>query len=219
VTWYVLAEIVRRLSGVELADYLRDNVFTPCGMSNTFVSMTPAEQAANADRRAVTQATDSGTPVDLGTETSAALSMPRPSGSVRGPARELGRFYETMLSHGRGRFSGPVLSRQTVEAMTARHRVNTPDKTFGGALLDWGLGFMVNSAHYGNPDAPYQFGPHASPRTFGHSGNQSSVGFADPEAGLAAAVVFNGLAGETAHQPRVRRVLGLIYEELGLAAG
>jgi CubicO group peptidase (beta-lactamase class C family) len=213
VTWYVLAEVVQRVGGEPLPAYLRERVFAPCGMTSTFVSMTPAEQSAHADRLAATQQTDSGAPADLGTETPAALAMPRPSGSVRGAARELGRFYEMMLARGRG-----MISSQTVDAMTARHRVNTRDKTFG-AILDWGLGFMINSAHYGNADAPYQFGPHASTRAFGHSGNQSSVGFADPEHGLAVALVFNGLAGEAAHQPRVRRALGLIYEELGLAAG
>ena len=56
---------------------------------------------------------------------------------MRGPARELGWFYETMLRRGRG-----ILSPQAVEAMTARHRVNTLDKTFG-AIIDWGLGFMI----------------------------------------------------------------------------
>jgi CubicO group peptidase (beta-lactamase class C family) len=211
VTWYVLAEIVRRLSGEPFVEYLHSRVLRPLGMANAFVAMTPDEQAATADRLAITQVTEGGSARELGTETPAALAMPRPSGSVRGPARELGRFYEAMLARGRG-----VISSQSVDAMTARHRVNMPDKTFG-ALIDWGLGFIINSAHYGRDDAPYQYGPHASPRAFGHSGNQSSAAFADPEHGLAVAVVFNGLPGEKPHQPRMRRVLELIYEELGLS--
>jgi CubicO group peptidase (beta-lactamase class C family) len=211
VTWFILGDVVQRLSGRPLASYLRENVFARCGMDNTYLAMTPAEQSENAGRLAITQVTGKGAPTDLGFETPTALASPRPSGSVRGPARELGKFYEAMLARGRG-----LISSQTVEAMTARHRVNARDRTFA-ALLDWGLGFMVNSARYGNADAPYQFGPHASPRAFGHSGNQSSVGLADPERGLAVAVVFNGLPGEKEHQPRMRRVLALIYEELGLA--
>ena len=136
---------------------------------------------------------------------------------MRGPIRELGRFYETMLARGQCAATGErVLLPQTVEAMTARHRANTPDKTFG-AIIDWGLGFMINSAIYGNMDAPYQYGPHASPRTFGHSGNQSSVGMADPEHGLVVAIMFNGMAGEARHQPRMRETLAAVYEDLGLA--
>src|SRR5258706_14931212 len=116
-----------------------------------------------------------------------------------------------MLRRGRG-----ILSPQAVEAMTARHRVNTLDKTFG-AVIDWGLGFMINSAIYGKAETPYQFGPWASPRTFGHSGNQSSVGFADPENGLAAVVMFNGMAGEGKNQGRMREELTAIYEDIQLA--
>jgi CubicO group peptidase (beta-lactamase class C family) len=211
VTWYLLAELVRRLGGQELQAYLRDRVFLPCGMEHTFVAMTPAEQATYAGRIAITQQTERGEPRDYGTDTPQALAMPRPSGSVRGPARELGRFYETLLRRGKG-----ILSPQAVEAMTARHRVHTHDKTFN-AIIDWGLGFMINSTVYGNERTPYQFGPYASPRTFGHSGNQSSAGFADPENALAVAVVFNGLPGEARHQERIRRTLTAVYEDLGLA--
>lgn len=211
ISWYVLAEIVQRVSGRRIGEYLREKIFEPCGMKNTFISMTAAEQAEFGGRLAIMQVTEKGTPVDLGTESTAALSVPRPSGSIRGPVRELGRFYETMLRHG-----GGVILPQTIEAMTARHRVNTPDKTFN-VILDWGLGFMINSSIYGNALAPYQFGTYASARTFGHSGNQSSCGFADPVNGVVACIVFNGLAGEARHQERIRGVLTALYEDLGIA--
>jgi len=170
------------------------------------------QQAANADRMAVMQVTQKVQPVPYATETPRALAVPRPSGSIRGPARELGRFYETLLRRGRG-----ILSPQAVEAMTARHRTYTLDKTFG-AVIDWGLGFMINSSIYGDAQTPYQFGPHASPRTFGHSGNQSSVAFADPDNALVAVVIFNGMPGEVPHQTRMRAVLTALYEDLGLAS-
>ena len=211
-TWYLLAEIVQRISGQALSNYLREHVFAPCGMNNTFLAMTPEEQTSYADRLAVMQVTEKGAPVDLGTETPAALAAPRPSGSIRGPARELGLFYRRLLDRGRG-----LLSPQAIEAMTARHRVNTVDKTFQ-AVIDWGLGFIINSSIYGNPDTPYQYGPHASSRTFGHSGNQSSVGFADPENDLVVVVVFNGLPGEAKHQLRMRLTLAAIYEDLELTS-
>jgi CubicO group peptidase (beta-lactamase class C family) len=75
---------------------------------------------------------------------------------------------------------------------------------------------MINSLIYGREETPYQYGPHASPRTFGHSGNQSSAGFADPENALVVVVIFNGMAGEAKHQPRMRMTLAAVYEDLGL---
>ncbi|MBP1643826.1 MAG: pbpE 2, partial [Acidobacteria bacterium] len=84
--------------------------------------------------------------------------------------------------------------------------------------LDWGLGVIVNSAHYGDPRAPYGYGPHAGPRTFGHSGARSSTAFADPDAGLAVALAVNGLPDDETHRERFERITAAIYEDLGLAA-
>lgn len=39
----------------------------------------------------------------------------------------------------------------------------------------------------------------------------------DPEYGLAVAVVFNGMPGETAHQERISALFKAIYEDLNLA--
>jgi CubicO group peptidase (beta-lactamase class C family) len=99
--------------------------------------------------------------------------------------------------------------------MTARHRVGMFNQTFKH-VMDWGLGFIVNSNQYGADTVPYGYGPHASWRTFGHSGYQSSVAFADPKNELAVAIVFNGTPGEAAHDRRVRGVLRGLYEDLGL---
>jgi CubicO group peptidase (beta-lactamase class C family) len=83
-------------------------------------------------------------------------------------------------------------------------------------VMDWGLGFVLNSNQYGPDTVPYGYGPYASSRTYGHSGYQSSVAFADPENGLAAAIVCNGTAGEEAHNQRIRAILAALYEDLGL---
>ncbi len=81
--------------------------------------------------------------------------------------------------------------------------------------MDWGLGFILNSPTP-DPDLPYGFGPHASPRTFGHGGAQSSAGFADPEHHLVVAYVFNGMPGEVKHQQRLQALNTAIYEDLEL---
>ena len=64
----------------------------------------------------------------------------------------------------------------------------------------------------------YGYGAHASPRAFGHAGFLSSVAFADPEVGLAVALVFNGMpADHGIHTERQNAVCSAIYEDLGLA--
>ena len=61
------------------------------------------------------------------------------------------------------------------------------------------------------------YGPHASPRTFGHGGSQCCSAFADPEHGLAVAIVWNGRPGEQRHDRRLRETLTALYQDLGLA--
>jgi CubicO group peptidase (beta-lactamase class C family) len=165
-----------------------------------------------------------------------------PGANGYGPIAELGRFYEMLLARGAapppaggaggsdggasgesgasGRRPGAprrrLLSPQAVEAMTARHRAGMLDHTFQH-ILDWGLGFIINSNQYGAATVPYGYGPHASPRTFGHSGYRSSTAFADPEHGLAVALAFNGTPANDAHEQRLRAVLGALYADLGLA--
>src|SRR5690606_15741702 len=102
-----------------------------------------------------------------------------------------------------------MLRPQTVEALTARHRVGMFDHTFK-RILDWGLGFIVNNQHLGG-SIPYGYGPHASMRTFGHGGRQSSIAFADPEKKLVVALAFNGMPGEKEHDQRIGPILSAVY--------
>lgn len=214
VSWYVLAEIVRRLSGKEYAAFVRDEIFLPLGMTDCWIAMPPHVYRDYGDRLGIMQKTEDGSPTDLGFDTEAACRNPRPSGSGHGPMRQLARFYQMLL--GRGTLNGSqILRPQTVEALVARHRAGMYDQTFKH-VLDFGLGFVLNSNQYGVETVPYGYGPYASLRTFGHSGMQSSCAFADPENQLTVAIVFNGTPGEAAHDQRIRAVLTALYEELRL---
>jgi CubicO group peptidase (beta-lactamase class C family) len=214
VSWYLLGEIVRRLDGRDFGRYVREEIFEPLGMRDSWLALPPDRYRAYGDRIGIMQRTDKGPPTDAGMDTEQAAAACRPASGCRGPMPELARFYEMLLAGGTLNGHG-IISPQTVEALTARHRVGQHDRTFNH-IMDWGLGFLINSAQYGEATAPYGYGPHASPRTYGHGGNQSSVAFADPENGLAAAIVFNGMPGEPAHQRRMRGVMKALYEDLGL---
>jgi CubicO group peptidase (beta-lactamase class C family) len=146
--------------------------------------------------------------------TAEACARVRPGGGVRGPAREIARFYQMLLNH--GSLDGVrILLPQTVDTLSARHRAATMDLTFK-RIIDWGLGVLVNSSQYGEDIMPYGFGKHASRRTYGHSGAESSSAFVDPDHRLAGAIFFNGTPGDAPHQQRIHDVLTALYEDLGL---
>ncbi len=219
--WYMLAEVCRVVAGVEATDaavsaLIGKRVFEPFGMAGSFVGMTRHQY--------VDLGTDSAVTFDTSKEEPKALAFPnsekghtlcRPGGNARGPARDLGRFYEQLLVD-RGDLAGTaVLPQDVARTFTTRQRSGLKDQTFK-ATIDWCYGFLAASAD--GRRIPYGYGPHASADTFGHSGNQSSCAFADPQHKLVAAWVTTGLPGELVHQKRQLAINKAIYEDLDLTS-
>jgi CubicO group peptidase (beta-lactamase class C family) len=234
-SWYVLGEIVRRLDprGRSFDRYVREEIFEPLGMNDSWVGLPPERYHAYGQRMGSMHETGTGGPTPARnthpSDSEAGATACRPGSNGRGPVRELGFFYEMLL--GRGERNGRrVLSAQSVEALTARHRAGMFDHTFKH-VMDWGLGFLINTQGHGSAgatrgadesagpkdEAPYGYGAHASRRTFGHGGSQCCTAFADPERGLAVAIVWNGRPGEAHHDARLRATLDALYADLGFA--
>lgn len=212
-SWYMLAELVRRLDGRPFPQYVREAIFEPLGMNDSWIGMPRERYRAYGDRVGLLHDTAGPQPAaDSFWDTEDGAALCRPPGNGRGPIRELGRLYRMLLN--KGTLDGVrILSPQTVEAIVSPHRVGMYDHTFRH-VMDWGLGFIVNSARYGRDTVPYGFGPHASDRAFGHSGHQSTVAFADPENDLVVALVCNGMPGEARHHVRMREILEAIYQDV-----
>ena len=238
-SWFILGELIRRVDGREAGRYVRENIFEPLGMGDSWMGI-PADQIARYGDRMGMMYYSGRTefrvhPFWNAEEDFAAC---RPGSGVRGPIRELGRFYEALLdvlSERRTPFRpecrsgssdrraepefgapGQLLRPETLRELTARQRIGLFDHTFQHTL-DLGLGFIVDSNRHGAGTVPYGYGRHASEATFGHSGSQSSCAFADPEHQLVVAWHCNGQPGEPRHQKRAREINSMIYEELGLA--
>lgn len=205
----ILGEIVRRVDGRRYEKYVRDEVFVPLAMDDCWVGM-PLEQFADYGDAGLIGAmhyTAGKTPMAIDRlDTKGALTRCSPGGGGRGPMRQLGRMYEALVRGGE-REGVRILGEQTVEAITARHRVGLFDHTFG-IVLDWGLGFGIDSSSHGR---------HSSRRVFGHGGAQSSMAYADPEYGLVAAIQTNGMPGTEKHYLRMSAISEALYEDLGLA--
>ncbi len=216
-SWFILGEVIQRAGGRPFSVYIREEIFQPLGMADSWIGM-PHERYLSyqeSGRIGAMWNTEGSEPKGHGWDTEERCVRPSPGGNGYGPLRELGRFYEMLL--GRGSWNARrILLPQTVEAFTTPHRIGMTDVTFKH-VLDWGLGVIVNSIQYGAETVPYGYGHHASARTFGHSGYRSSTGFADPERGLAVALAFNGTPAGDAHERRIRSVLDALYEDLGLA--
>lgn len=209
--WRILGAIVERVDGRPIRQYLHDEVVTPLGLADTALGIPVEEQTRLGDRLVPVTWTGHTMPkVDAdGTLQMVPYRIDRihnepwhiakvePGGGMRGPARELGRFYESLLG-----FGPALLDPRSVETMTAVHRYGLRDVVLG---LDrpWGLGVQV------------EFTGGTTRRVFGHGGMASSRGLADRECGLVVAMVANGLAGFVAAEQRVLEITDAVYTALG----
>jgi CubicO group peptidase (beta-lactamase class C family) len=203
----MLAEVIRRVDGRFYSDYVRDEVFLPLGMDDCWVGMPVDRFEAYGDLIGTMHHTAGDAPLPLDRlDSKGSLTRCSPGGGGRGPMRQLARLYEML--RGAGELDGVrVLGPQTVAAISARHRTERFDKTFG-IVCDWGLGFGIDSSSHGR---------HSSRRVFGHGGAQSSMAYCDPEHGLVVAMQTNGMPGTAKHYARMAAVSDAIYEDAGIA--
>jgi CubicO group peptidase (beta-lactamase class C family) len=199
----VLGEVVERVGGVPYERYVRERIFEPVGAVDCWVGMPESQYAAYGDRIGFMHSTTGATPQPLPRINSArSAATPMPGAGGWGPVNQLARVFEAL-----GRGGAPLLSPVTVAALAARHRTEMLDETFG-IVVDWGLGFAIDTSVMGR---------HCSRRTFGHGGHLSSMVFCDPDAGVVVAVVCNGMPDLARHHRRLDDIASAVYVDLGLA--
>lgn len=217
-SWYILAELCRRVAGVDnFSLWIRQQILEPLKMLHTHLGIPENlwDQTHQSLISPIFLSSTSEISPHPYLDSRASCCGCRPGGNARGPMRELGRFYEFLLQSESQRSLKIPDSILTPFLTHARPR-GLFDETFHHQM-DWGLGFMLNSAIYGKDSVPYGFGSFASDATFGHGGAQSSAGFADPVHQLVVCWAVNGLPGEIRHQYRVRKIHNAIYQDLDLA--
>lgn len=212
-SWFILGEIIRRVTGRNPGQHIRESILEPLGMSDSWMGVRADDITRYGSRMGLMHFSGRSEirvhPFWNATEDFAAC---RPGSGMRGPIRELGRFYEALLNIG----ATQLLQLATLTELIRPQRVGLFDHTFLHKL-DLGLGFILNSNRYGAETVPYGYGRHASEAAYGHSGSQSSCAFTDPEHRLVVAWHCNGQPGEPRHQKRARELNSAIYKDLGLA--
>lgn len=200
-SWLVLAEVACRAWGLGFQALVSREVTGPLGVPGLRFDWSRGDAAVQGR----------GWSLPGGPGLAEVMGRVEPGAGLRGSAREMAALYARLLSPPADWLSGELMGQ-----LTGRQRMGAFDLTFG-AVVDLGLGFVLNTPGEGGSTMPYGYGPHAGPRAFGHSGRQSSCAFADPDAGLAVAWFFRGMPGERVHQRRQHEVNAAVYEDLGLA--
>src|SRR5438128_2149285 len=209
--WKILGAIVEAVDGRPIGTYVREAVTDPIGVRDCFLGIPRALQRELGERIAPVYwkghvfpkiEPDGGLRmvpyrIDQYHNEPWFIAKVEPGGGMRGPARELGHFYESLLGYG-----PPVLEARTVEVMRAVHRHGLRDVTFGYAA-PWGLGVAV------------EFSGGTGRRAFGHGGMASSRAFADPDLDLVLVIVANGLPSIIPGEQRMLEITDAVYTALG----
>ncbi len=196
----VLGRVVEVVSSRTLGEFLRERIFAPLGMHDTFFSVPDDRQHRLAE--AFASDPDTGEPVSL-------LNRRRPvrfesgGGGLTSTAADYARFLE-MLRAGGALDGRRLLARKTVELMTSDHL--SPGVTIGAALEPghgFGLGFSVRRAR-GLASIP------GSPGTYSWDGAAGTTFWVDPAEDLAAILMIQA--------PRRGRYFWSLFRSLAYAA-
>ena len=134
----------------------------------------------------------------LGTVNTAAwMDAELPSANLHADARGVARVYAALIG------GGELADREMLREATSEASAGV-DRVLGRPSR-FGLGFQLTQ-----PERP--LGPNG--RSFGHFGAGGSVGFADPDAGVAFAYVMNR-GGPQWQDPRNRALIEATYDALG----
>lgn len=195
-TGFLLAEVVRRVTGQDIRTYLRENVLAPLGFKwmnygvsrehvplvavNAMTGPMPLPPISTLFERAL------GLPVREVVEVSNDPRFLRsifPSGNVVATADEASRYFE-LLRRG-GELDGVhVFEPRTVRRATAEQSYLEPDFTLV-LPFRYSLGFMLGAEWFS------LYGPYTH-HAFGHIGFTNVVCWADPARDVAAALLTSG---------------------------
>ena len=215
---FLLGEVVRRVSGRTIGTMLREDIALPLG-ADVHIGLPANEHYRVAEYLWPITTSQQGMPEgnDVmrwnaywnppGISGGGYVNTPEwrmaeiPSTNGHGTARGVARVYAA-LANG-GEIDGVrVVSRAMIDTATT-------EQSNGFDLINqrpsrFGLGFQLTQ-----PERP--IGP--NPRAFGHFGAGGSLGFCDPDTGVAFAYVTNDM-GPRWQNPRNRALIGAIYNSL-----
>jgi CubicO group peptidase (beta-lactamase class C family) len=205
---FILGELVRRVSGSSIREYLYQNIILPLGLNDTRLGLTPDLRGREA-----------GIYWGHVSQRSPALlfSLPPirqavvPAATLHSTARDLSIFFQMLLNG--GRYAGiQHFAPKTIYAATALGYEGY-DETIR-THMRWGMGFALGGSWEPGIKGGNLYGDCSSPRTFGHAGQASSIVWADPDAQVVLAFTCNRLMDDQTVEQRYTRLANALWDAL-----
>ncbi len=173
VAYTLLGEIIRRLSGLDYPEYLKERVFKPAGMVDTSFEPESAKMARVLPVKDFPE-------YPGGLEGFMKLALP--AGGLFSTVADLMAFGQAYLDDGMGR-NGRLLGPAALRVMTSLHTEGILEHKGGEQVpAHWGLGWEKPVAREGRL---------VSPTGFGHGGMTGTYLWIEPEADLVVVFLTN----------------------------
>ena len=191
---WVIGELVRRIDGRPIAQFLQEEITAPLDMSDTYLGL-PVSLEHRVSR--VHAMDDCDRPSMPATYNKPGVHQAvQPGGGGIATARDLARFF-AMMAGGGSWNSTRIFESDTVAEVTGL-QVEGMDHT-AGRPVQRSLGLSLADSRTGAQDQ-------LTPTTFGHGGAGTSIGWADPTSGLAVAYITNGFRAEHSNTERLSSI-------------
>ena len=199
---WVIAEIIERRSGQDYAEYVREHVTQPLGLTNLIVGLSVEEGkhaldvVHSGDQMTSEDYAKLGIPEPPVTEVTeeALLNFNRdevravgvPGGGGYANAHDLALFYQALL---KGGLDGKkIWTDETLRSVRTIRSGGLRDQMFH-QLANRGLGIIIS----GDENRSFRgFGKTNSPEAFGHNGAGGQIAWVDPHTGLSLAYLTSG---------------------------
>ncbi|MFX1323534.1 MAG: serine hydrolase domain-containing protein [Promethearchaeota archaeon] len=202
-SWIILGELVKRIDGRRIDDYLREEIFNPLEMESSYLGMTQERAKKLGDRLALKDTSDETEKMHLWINNFEGRIYPGTNGYST--ANDMGKFYRALWNGGEWK-GNRILRKDTVEYFTATHRMGIADLTFSTPLLqiapDWGLGFAKGKSN----------SILCSRDAFGHGVRSSCVNFCDPKVDLIVNFNSNTMLGLDPNLRRMSTIIEKVYD-------
>ena len=203
----MLAQIAQRITGLRFPAFLRQEVFNPLGMADTFLGVdTATADPTILSRIAHVHVPDEMRDVDWGWNTPYWWGMGAPWGGMFSTVSDIWRFLQLFLDQGRSgdhQHLAPAtvaeMIRDQTSAMPGISRAEARAQAYGLGWRRW----PFHSAYFGDL---------LSPASFGHGGATGTVVWADPARELVCALFTTEPSAQSA------RLLGLCSNLVAAAA-
>ena len=191
---WVVGELVRRIDGRPIDQFVREEITGPLSIEEFHLGIDPSMEGRVSKLHAMEDC-DRTSQVNIYNRPEVHTAV-LPAGGGIATARGLARFYAMMA--GGGTLDGvTTMKPETVAAVTEQQSEGLDHSLDRNVKRSLGLSLGdPRSAAPGNEDI----------RTFGHAGSGTSIGWANPDLGLAFAYITNGFRAEITNTPRLASI-------------